>query len=225
MIDAIVVPQGAEYKAVCRGVEKDQHSSLTVVSIPIGFNQTKVAATVAYLKSLNVERLVIMGLCGSLSEQYSVGDVVLYQSCFDPHQQITLKTAQELTTTIHHYLPSASLVTSYTSDRVINLASEKQQLYRTYQTDVVDMEGFSYLQLLQSQNIAVAILRVISDDPQHDIPDLTQAINDQGQLKILSLTVVMIKHPLAAIQLIKGSLKGLKKLEKTVEKLNLIASK
>ena len=222
MIDAIVVPQGAEYKAVCRGLEKEKHSALAIISIPMGFNQTKVAAKIADLKSLNVRRLVIMGLCGSLSEEYSVGDVVLYQSCFDPHQQITLETDQELTTTIHHYLPSASLVTSYTSDRVVNLASEKQQLHHNYQTDVVDMEGFSYLQLLQNQNIAVAILRVISDDPTHDIPDLTQAISDQGQLKILSLIVVMLKHPLAAIQLIKGSLKGLKKLEKTVKTLRLI---
>ncbi len=224
MIDAIVVPQGAEYKAVCRAIDKEKHSSLAIISIPMGINQAKVAAKIAYLKSLNVKRLVMMGLCGGLSKQYSVGDVVLYQSCFDPHKQISLETDRELTTTIHDYLPSASLVTSYTSDRVVNLASEKQQIYRTYQTDVVDMEGFSYLQLLQKQNIAVAILRVISDDPQHDIPDLTQAISDQGELKILPLTVTMLKHPLAAIQLIKGSLKGLKKLENTVQKLTSITN-
>ncbi len=222
MIDAIVVPQGAEYKAVCRAIKKETDSSLAIVSIPMGFNATKVAEKIADLQSLNVKRLVMMGLCGSLSEKYSVGDVVLYQSCFDPHKGITLETDRELTTTIHHHLPSAFLVTSYTSDRVINLASEKRQLYHTYTTDVVDMEGFSYLQLLQNHNIAVAILRVISDDPQHDIPDLSQAINKQGQLKILPLTVAMLKQPFAATQLIKGSLNGLNKLEKTVENLSLI---
>lgn len=224
MIDAIVVPQGAEYKAVCRAINKNKNSSLPIISIPIGFNQAKAETQIAHLKSLNIQQLVMVGLCGSLSDQYSVGDVVLYQSCFDPHQQITLETDEKLTKTIHHYLSSGSLVTSYTSDRVVNLASEKQQLFQTYQTDVVDMEGFSYLQILQSHNIAVAILRVVSDDSKHDIPDLAQTINDQGKLKALPLTIAMLKHPLGAIQLIKGSLKGLKQLEKIVRQLNLVVN-
>ncbi len=243
MIDAILVPQGTEYKAVCRGV-KDSHSastwrevpslhsgvdklratqrlspSIPIVSLPIGFHKVEGEKAASHLKALNIQRVVMMGLCGSLSKEYFIGDIVLYQSCFDPHQQVTLETDQKLTTTIHHHLATVSLVKSLTSDRVISSAQEKQQLYRTYKTDVIDMEGFGYLQLLQDHNIAVAMLRVISDDAKYDIPDLTQAIGDRGQLKTLPLTIAMVKQPLAAIRLIKGSLQGLQILETTVKQL------
>ena len=221
MIDAIVVPQGAEYKAVYRAINQDKNSSLPIISIPIGFNQAKAQTQIDYIKSLKIKKLLIVGLCGSLSEEHSVGDVVLYQSCFDPHHQITLETDPKLTKAIHDQLSSASLVTSYTSDRAIDLASEKQKIYDTYQTDVVDMEGFSYLQLLQNHNIGVAILRVVSDHSKQDLPDLTKAISDRGPIKIFPLIIAMIQRPLAATELIKSSLKGLKQLEKTTYKLNI----
>ncbi len=219
MIDAIVVPQGAEYKAVCRGVKDSGSASLPILSIPMGFHQIEAEKAISHLKALNIQRIVIMGLCGSLSQKYSVGDILLYQSCFDPHQQITLQTDNKLTTNLEHHLGKVQLVSSLSCDRVINLASEKQQLYHTYKTDVIDMEGFGYLQILQDNNIAVAMLRVVSDDARYNIPDLTQTIGDRGQLKTFPLTIAMLKQPLAAIRLIKGSLQALQTLEKTAKKL------
>lgn len=219
MIDAIVVPQGAEYKSVHRAIYKSNNVSLPIISIPMGFDFSEAEATIAKIQSLNIKQLVMVGLCGSLSPKYSPGDVVIYQSCFDTRQQITLATDTQLTTAIKEKLPNSALVTGVMCDRVISLASEKQQLYRTYQTDVVDMEGFSYLQLFQTHNIPCAMIRVVSDDSKQDIPDVSKAIGDRGELKILPLTITMLNQPLAAIQLIRGSLTGLKILENTVSKL------
>ncbi len=218
MIEAIVVPQGAEYKAVKSGINKTNNSRLPIIAIPIGFNQTEIAAKIAYLKSLKIKKLVMMGLCGGLSPKYSVGDIVIYQTCFEPNQQITLETDFSLTNSLYEQLSDASLVTGFTSDRFINLAQEKQQIYGKYQTDVIDMEGFSYLHLLKEHNIAIAILRVVSDDCRYDVPDLSQAINERGILKNLPLTIAMLKQPLAAIRFIKGSLQGLQILENIAQK-------
>lgn len=219
MIDAILVPQGAEYQAVCRGISNSPSKSTLILSIPLGFNQIAGEKVISRLKALNIQRVVMTGLCGSLSPEYCGGDIVIYQSCFDPQQQITLKTDLELITMLQQCLVTASLVTSLTSDRIISFASEKQRLHRTYQTDMVDMEGFNYLELLHQHHIAVAMFRVVSDDARSDLPDLTLAIGDDGQLKILPLTFAMLMQPLAAIRLIKGSLSGLNRLRTTVQQL------
>ncbi len=60
----------------------------------------------------------------------------------------------------------------------------------------------------------MAILRVVSDDSLHDIPDVTSAINSDGSLQPLPLALALIRQPLSATWLIRGSLKGLKILER-----------
>jgi len=75
----ILVPQGAEYQAVCRGLNQVRGSKPTVVAIPMGVQPLR-----QYLQQLVGDRptnVLLMGLCGSLSPKYGVGDLVLYQSC------------------------------------------------------------------------------------------------------------------------------------------------
>jgi nucleoside phosphorylase len=92
------------------------------------------------------------------------------------------------------------------SDRLIWSAAEKRHLGRG--VDVVDMEGFAALEFFLPQGVPTAMLRVVSDDEHHDIPDLTPAFNSDGSLQ-----------PLAATRLIRGSLVGLKVLEQVTKLL------
>ena len=132
----------------------------------------------------------------------------------------TLETDEELTTTLKNQLnPKISLVTALTSDRVIHSATDKQSLATTNPATVVDMEGFTYLQTLQSQGISVVILRIVSDDINHDLPDLNQAINQDGQLQTIPMIISMLRQPLASIRLIKGSLKGLQILQQVAKEI------
>jgi hypothetical protein len=62
-------------------------------------------------------------------------------------------------------------------------------------------------------------LRIVSDDRCGDLPDLNQAIDSQGNLQTLPMAIALIKQPMAAIRLIKGSLTGLKALEQITVKL------
>ncbi|WP_392480716.1 phosphorylase [Nostoc sp. C110] len=216
-INTILVPQGAEYKAVCRGLSGVTGSIPTVVAIPVGMKPL-----LKYLHQgqflVPKSRVLIMGICGSLSDRYKVGDIVLYQDCI--YQGKLLECDRTFTTQLHSQISEkVSLVNSLTSDRMIWSAAEKLHLGETLAADVVDMEGFTALEFLNVGGVAVAMLRVVSDDCQHDIPDLTSAINSDGSLNPFPLAMAMLRQPLAATRLIRGSLTALKVLEQVTNML------
>ena len=165
-------------------------------------------------------RVLLMGLCGSLSPRYSVGDIVLYQSCsYESNTSRLLRLCDpELTTTLYHHLKQrAFLVKALTSDRLIYCATQKRHLGQLYDTDVVDMEGFAALEVLSQAGVAVAMLRVISDDTHHNIPDLSSALSPDGSLQPLPLAIRLIRQPIAAARLIRGALRGLQVLREVTQ--------
>ncbi|NEQ67717.1 MAG: phosphorylase [Symploca sp. SIO2D2] len=239
-INTILVPQGAEYQAVCRGLSQINPPQPQVIAIPIGCEPvTRYLAKWQKSEQFLTHpqpKILLMGLAGSLSPQYHLGDIVLYQDCVYPANQSecslptidrqlslnspTLPTDKELTTLIQHHLPErADLVRGLTSDRIIWSSSEKRQLGQVYQAAVVDMEGYAVLEVLYSMGVAVAMLRVISDDCYHDLPDLNCAISPEGKLESLPLAMGMVRQPLAATRLIRGSLKGLRILQQVTASL------
>lgn len=221
-IQMILVPQGAEYKAVCRGLSRFACSQPTVVPIPVGSKPLtrylqKLLADGCFLNHPR-SQVLVMGLCGSLKHRYALGEIVLYQDCIylvnaaNPGLQSCDST---LTALLYSSIPEKiSLVKGLTSDRIIWSAEEKRTLGKQYNADVVDMEGFAILDLLAQSGVAVSMLRVISDDCQHDIPDLNSCISPDGSLQPLPLASRMLRQPIAATQLIRGSLRGLQVLEK-----------
>ena len=205
----IIVPQGAEYKAVCRGLTSKQN----VIPIPVGGQ-----AVIRYLQSCQDKlwnpqaKVLMMGLCGSLRDRFQVGDIVLYAECI--YETKVQQCDRSFTAELYaHLQDQVSLVKGLTSDRVVCSAKEKLHLNEISGADVVDMEGFATLEFFQQAGVEVAMLRVVSDDSQHDIPDLTSAINSDGSLQPLPLAINMIRQPIAATRLIRGSLRGLKVLE------------
>jgi len=221
-ISTILVPQGAEYKAVCRGLSRITGSTPTVVAIPIGMKPLA-----KYLQQWQRDkhfqndsqpRVLVMGICGSLSKRYAVGDIVLYQNCV--YQAKLQECHRIFTAQLHSHLSNkVTLVNALSCDRVIWSAAEKLHLGETLGTDVVDMEGFTALEFFNASGVAVAMLRVVSDDCQHDIPDLTRAINPDGSLQPLALAMTLLQQPIAATRLIRGSLTGLKVLEQVTNLL------
>lgn len=219
--DRIVVPQGSEYQAICRGLFKLKSAYRPkVLAIPMGVN-----ALTSFLEERDWQQkknILVMGLCGSLSGQHQVGDIVLYQDCLfslsssQQHQY----TNPQLTTFIKNRLQNkTTLVTSLTSDRLIWSASEKRHLGQKYQANVVDMEGFVLLNVLAQHNIKVAMLRVVSDNVNHNIPNLNRAITSSGKLQTIPMAITMVKQPFAATRLITGAIKGLKILQQITTKL------
>ncbi|NEQ85782.1 MAG: phosphorylase [Moorea sp. SIO2I5] len=225
-VTIILVPQGAEYQAVCRGINQiTGRPKPMILSIPIGeepvtkYLETWLQTTTNFPQH-SLPKILLMGLCGSLSPNYSVGDIVIYNDCVaidrnqDRPKPLLKQCSSQLTSLVQQQLGNkANVVRGLSSDRVIWSSLEKRQLGQSYQADVVDMEGFATLSVLNPKGFAVAMVRVISDDSYYNIPDLTPAISADGSLKPLPLAMGMVKQPIAATRLIRGALRGLKVLQ------------
>ncbi len=223
-IELILVPQGAEYRAVCGGLRQTLNPP-TVFPIPVG-----AIAVAAYLEQLHQtgvlnsgQQVLMMGLCGGLKSDLAVGQGVLYDTCLTTNSDqvgIHLDCDRALPTTLQHTLPGmVRRVTAVMSDRVIWRAADKQQLAQDTGADVVDMESFAAVQRLTDWGLTVATLRVVSDDCQHDIPNLAAAIDAQGALMPEAIAIAMIKQPIAALRLIRNSMHSLKLLQSLTAEL------
>jgi hypothetical protein len=221
-ISLILVPQGAEYKAVRRGMGQGTDSSL-LLPLPACPDPVRQRLKGLYQagKLADQQSVLAMGLCGALQPQFSVGDVVLYQSCsfLSPLSlSPSLPCDRPFTHTLHEKLGErATLVNAVTSDRVVSTVAEKRSL--ASHGDVVDMEGYAILEFFSQMGIPVATLRVVSDDCHHNLPNLANAYNADGSLRPLSLGVGLIREPIAASRLIRGSLRGLKVLQQLAKAL------
>ncbi|MBE9114755.1 phosphorylase [Lusitaniella coriacea LEGE 07157] len=229
-IDAILAVRGAEYQAVCRGLKGATTPTPPVVGIPMGSVAIRrELPSLLEAKGLNPSRVVLMGLCGALQPQYEVGDVVACESClYVPEAGLEGKVVQ-------HYSRDVALteilaarlgdrvhcVNCLTRDRAVCSAAQKRHLGEQYRADVVDMEGYGILEILNQLDITVAILRVVSDDAQHDIPDLNAAIDSDGTLRSRPLMRSFLRNPLAAVRFIRSSLRGLKALQAVTRELFL----
>lgn len=220
-IKKILVPQGAEYKAVCKGLNSI-HQAPSVTPIPVG-----VTALTQYLQrwtcasefSQQVDaQVLIMGLCGSLTPQYRIGDVVMYKNCIY-EKDGNFHTIDCSLDFQNSFVAKNAIVKSLTSDSIIFSATQKQTLAEKYGADVVDMEGFAAIEYFNAIGVKVAMVRVVSDNSHHDLPDLNSAIDNNGSLQILPLAMGMLRQPIAASRLIYGSLKALKVLEQVTQDL------
>jgi hypothetical protein len=216
-IQAILVPRGAEYQTVCRGLQNTS-AAPPVVPIPMGIAAIKAFQwRQAFLQP--GATVLVMGLCGSLRPQYGAGDAVLYQACHTvDHQTVNCDPgfSDWVATQVSSELPR---VRAFTSLRFISNAAEKQQLATTHGTDVVDMEGAAILAALLPLKVKVAMLRVVSDGCEWDMPNLTTAIRVNGRLSPSRLLIEMAQQPRASLRFVRGSLQGLRRLRQITAEL------
>lgn len=210
--DIILVPKGAEYGAVCRGVARRTAEKPRVVAIAIGSIALRdfLREWKQSLDFLNKRecQIVLVGLAGSLVDRYRVGDVVSYRGCGRENGE---------------YSPCSVEWTEYprvkglTGDRVIVRSIEKRELGRRTGYDVVDMEGSIVLEALNGLNVGV--IRVISDAVGQDLPEIQGSIDANGDLQPVPLAIAMIQRPIAAFHLIRGSLRALQVLQEVARNL------
>lgn len=225
IIDTLLVPKGAEYGAIYRGLKQIQGNKPQVIAIPIGSQGLMTfleqwRQSPSFLKQ-PPKGILLIGLGGSLSPLYQVGRIVVYQTCGQVTQKddfICRKCDSNLTNFLYKTLKIAK-INGLTSNALIWNAQEKQRLGQEYNVEVVDMESFTVLETLQPTGIPISVIRVISDNVTQTLPDLTTAISAEGLLKPLPLAWTMLKNPLASIHLIRGSLQGLKTLQQLAYQL------
>ena len=221
-IDVIIVPQGPECRAVRQGLKKSTIKP-RIIAIPIGTNQIEKTLSGQEFWQSNPKRVLMLGLCGSLSSSLSVGDLALYESCYQQENRNYIEINSELNSSISHRLNTQErqgniiLVAGLTSQKVVTRVATKRHLCETFSAQVIDMESFQYITHLKQRETELSILRIVSDDLKFDLPNLEQAISIDGNLKPLTLIKEMSRAPYSSIKFVTGSLRALKKLRKTVE--------
>lgn len=199
----ILVPQGAEFQAVKRGIGR---SDCLIVAIPAGLKPVQIFLAQQQWDTRSIDRVYVLGLCGGLNPDLAIGDVVVYASCQDFAQQFWQCESDEFN--------NAKSVKATSSNKIIATAKEKRFIREKYGCDVVDMEGAAILEYFAALNIPVTILRVVSDDAAGDIPDLSAAIDENGKLQSRQLAIGLIKEPRKGLRLVRGAIVGLRSLEK-----------
>ena len=206
----IIVPTGAESRAVKQAL-RNRPNPPRVIEIPAG-----PPAVEAFLHNwrepqlFQHHNLVLVGLAGSLSPDFQVGDGVLVERSFEASSSRSYECDRALTQHLSRQL-DLPIGTGVTCDRVVTTVAEKQRLGDRYQADIVDMESAMLLKLMPQARIA--IVRVISDDGNHDLPAIGDAIRPDGTLSPLILTTGLLRNPMAALQFVRNSLRGLRSLE------------
>lgn len=221
----VLVPQGAEYQAVQRGLAQARQKNLDLKALPMG-----IGAVQAWLENFSLlaslpDSVLVFGVCGALVPTYGVGQGVVYGKCGNSQGQ--WHTCQPISEVLDcHKNPKISpqfqnwpTVVALSSDRPLCTVSEKATWAAKTGAAVVDMEGFPLVDFFRRQGIPVAIVRVVSDASDRPIPDLTAAIAADGSLQPLPLLQSFLRQPLPAWHLISGSLRALAVLEKITAQL------
>jgi adenosylhomocysteine nucleosidase len=87
------------------------------------------------------------------------------------------------------------IATMLTTDHVVNTATEKNRLSAF--AEAVDMESYAILHAANKKNVPTAVVRVISDSFDRDMPaELDTIVDPQGHVKIAGVVRYVAKHPL-----------------------------
>lgn len=162
------------------------------------------------------EAVLVIGLCGGLTESLSEGRIVVYAKCLstDPTNP-PIESSPQITSRIIQLLASSNIrcnhVAGLTSPQI---AASREHRLRLAQTgaSAVDMETYSILDAATRAGVPVAALRVVSDSFDRELPDLNRALNQDGALDGRKALGVAIGSPLRTLRLLAANKRAMQKL-------------
>jgi hypothetical protein len=82
---------------------------------------------------------------------------------------------------------------------------------------VVDMESYSILGAAATAGVPAAVLRVVSDSMDRNLPDFNRALNDTGGLDGRKALRVALGSPLTTARLLAANRRAMQGLTKALE--------
>ncbi len=132
------------------------------------------------------DAVLVIGLCGGLSESIQEGRIVVYTECRSTKvDDPMLPCSSAISDGILEVLESSELgcerAVGITSSRIATTSTERRAL-ADHGASVVDMESYAILKAAASAGIPAAVLRVVSDSIGRELPDFNVALNEAGGL-------------------------------------------
>lgn len=161
------------------------------------------------------QQILMMGLAGALSPKLRACDTVVYTACIN-------EVGQRLETASHTAFLSSltasglsvSSGTGLTLPRMLCTASEKQRL--SQRAIAVDMESYNVLETASKYAVPASIIRVISDDAHHDLPDLASAIGSDYQTNNTQMAFRLMANPVLGLRFLYNLRRSLQVLTTAV---------
>jgi uridine phosphorylase len=196
-----IVPRGAEAAAV-------RHAAARIIIVPAGAASARALPPIA-----SDELVVVTGLCGALDD-VRVGTVVVYDEVSDATGKRYACDAS-----IAAKLSGAQCVAAYTADHVVTEIAERRDLAARSGARVVDCEGTHLAAELAARGVRVTMVRVVSDDARRDLPDIADAIDEEGRVRPLRLAIAFARKPRAALAFIGDVRRALRELTRVARVL------
>jgi hypothetical protein len=206
--DAIVVPRGAEARAVERGWPAPRPALLVV---PAG-----AAAGSKLAGGALPGTALVLGVCGALDPALQVGDIVVYARVADGADIIELD--RELAAACAAACATTPVGAANVA-RVVDSPAAKAALRAATGAAVIDMEGASIARALQRRSVRVAMVRVVSDAAAGQLPDLSDVYAADGTLRPLALARALVRTPGRSAQFIVHAVHALRMLRTTAARL------
>jgi len=91
-----------------------------------------------------------------------------------------------------------------TVNRILTDAQDKLALGTETHAAAADMESYDVLAVCAGLGLPAAVLRVISDEAQVDLPDFNRATGPDGRMNVWRTAAVMAARPTASLKFLAG---------------------
>lgn len=204
---------------ICRGRIGNRH----VTVLQCGMGARGFAEWLGgHLENNHYDALIVVGLAGGLDPKLKTGDAVVYDLCINVvGQSAKLYCAEHLTEALFRALQAASLQslcgTGITVSRIITGAADKLRLGEECLALAVDMESFDVVDVCLQYDVPIAVVRVISDEAGHDLPDFNYAAEPDGTMNHRRMAIAMVRRPKASIRFLRSLKIVLEAFRKSLE--------
>lgn len=169
----------------------------------------------------NPDAVLVIGVCGGLTEAVPRGRVVVYGECLSAgDQRPPLPCAPTVTKAIlealHQHGIACDQVTGITSARIVTTRQDRLSLAETGAA-AVDMESYDILSVAASAGVPAAVLRVASDSVDTTMPDFNRALSVKGEIRNLKALAIALRSPLRTLRLVAASRHAMEQLGPAVK--------
>ena len=182
-------------------LQRAQIGQATVDFVITGMGATNAARVADALISKKYSFCIISGFAGALQPSVKLAAIVVPEKVQNHASRQTEICNADLL--VHASANGAMRIeTLLTTDRVVNTATEKHRLSAF--AAAVDMESFAILHAANKKSVPTAVVRVISDSFDRDMPaGLDTMVDPRGNVKIAGVLRYVTKHPLMVPALVR----------------------
>ena len=167
------------------------------------------------------DAVLVIGICGGLTASLEEGRIVTYSECRSTDASApVLAGSDRILDAIVDRLESSAVpcerVLGLTSARIATTRRERLALADSG-ARVVDMESYPIIEAASTAGVPAAVLRVVADSLDRELPDFNRALDDAGGLDGRKALKVALGSPVRTARLLAANRRAMQHLTRALE--------